>query len=451
MGRGRRRTAGWNRKSASARTTVTMAFAVLRAVLRASVPPWWSFAAAVAILAAQGCGRAGLSDSPEAARLEQYVHAPPLVWWSREARGREVRNFLGFLYHQVSEKGGRRRAVHFIWPLGMSSVEDLPDGETRRVFHALPFLWRTRLSEPSGAGYEYYQLRLNVLGPIFSLRADNYGEGYVNAHFLWPLGQYFRGEKRLGAELRKVHSFRLLPFVQFDRSWRPGRAPGGEGRPPGAGPSPGGGVARLKSPSSEVRLDERRAFRFLHLLLGMERDAGEGVTRIYLVGGSMRDRRTGRRSMVALWGLERGPSTDREHQLLWRFFVLRRSGAPRVRRTTSNSDAQDGQDGERQDERGHLTGMDRMGNGRHPVYPVDSRSPSDRWRLVQWMFRGSPRVAASAGPVFSYRSDWEADTKRVSVLTGLFSYNRVGLKKSGRILWFIPWRGRKPKPISPAD
>ncbi len=410
------------------------------------------------MLAAQGCGRAGLSDSPDASGLRQYIHAPPVIWWTRETReqgkcDREVRNFLGFLYHQVrettiSQEGGppgHRRAVHVLWPLGMSSVEGLPDGETTRRVRLVPLVWMTRRSEPSGAGHDYYQLRASVLGPIFSLRADNYGEGYVNAHFLWPLGQYFRGEKRLGAELRKFHSFRLLPFVQIERSWRPGRIPGAGLSPGLPDRRTGGRAARLKPPSSEVRLDERRTFRFLHLLLGMERDAARGVTRIYLVGASAKDRETGRRSIVALWGSERGPSTDSEHQLLWRFFVLKRSGAPGL---AMNRDTQDRQYGERPDEQRNPTGMhriDRMGDGKNPAHPVYPCSPSDRWRLVQWMFRGSPRVRGNVGPVFSYESDWEADTKRVSVLAGLFSYNRVGLKKSGRILWFIPWRGRERK------
>ena len=125
------------------------------------------------------------------------------------------------------------------------------------------------------------------------------------------------------------------------------------------------------------------------------------------------DRKTGHRSILALWGSERGPSTDREEQLLWRMLLLKRSGAPDLIASTL------------------------------PASPVgEAERPSDRWRLVQWMFRGSPKVRGRVGPLLSYESDWESDTKRVSVLLGLYSYRREGLKKSGRLLWFIPWRGR---------
>jgi hypothetical protein len=380
----------------------------------------------------------GLRDD---ARLRGRFHAPPLVWWTREGDGggegrREVRNFLGPLYHQYHEaaasrdgKAPAKRATHVMWPLVASSVEHFPDGETKRTFRALPFTWITRRSEPSGAGYDYYQIRANVLGAVFSLSADNYGEGYVSAHILMPLGKYFRGEKRVRGELRKFRSFRLVPIVHYERSWRPGKVARARGRLPGFQPglrsrgrfgevgSGADGAGRGQpgtGPSPEgIRLDERATFRFLHFLLGLEREAAKNVTRLYLVGTVPVDRKTGHSSILALWGSERGPSTDREDQLLWRMLLFKRSGAPEMIASTL------------------------------PASPAgDVERPSDRWRLVQWMFHGSPKVRSRVGPLFSYESDWESDTKRVSVLFGLCSYRREGLEKSGRLLWFIPWRGR---------
>jgi hypothetical protein len=297
------------------------------------------------------------------------------VSWTRDPGGvREVRNFLGPLYHQSQQDEGRTRTLNILWPL---------------------FTHRLR-ANPSGTGDFFYERRTNVLGPVFILRTDNYGRGYVDADFLWPLGQYFRGEKRTGDTVRSVIGLRFLPFFRSEWSWSPLK------------PSRGGALRLSEEGDAreeELHADERMYFRLVNVLFGM--DMEPTGRRMFLLGGAPVDD-DGNRTTFGIVAHENGPSIDFEHQLLWRAFLVKRWGSARIASPANERDA-----------------------------------PSDFWRSFQWMWRGPPRSLVRVGPVAVYQSDWEADTARFSVLAGLFSYERHGTSRRGRLLWFLPWSFRR--------
>jgi hypothetical protein len=331
-----------------------------------------------------GCVSTGDPNDPNAAKR---LVIPPIVIWSRDAdKQRESRSLFGPVYrHAFDNKGDKRkRSVDVLWPL---------------------FSHRLTL-ESSGAGDDKYDRRTNILlGWLYSARSDNYGKGYRNIQFLWPLGQYFRGEETSTGDVRSVRSFRFLPFVQYKRSWRP------------VDPRRESSMdlfsleheEKKTAAVTDLRHDERMHFRLLHVLFGLERD--HEVSRQFLVGGVPKSD-DGSKTTFGFWAHETGPSADFEHQLLWRAILFKRSGSREIISQTGNMD-----------------------------------KPSDYWRSFQWMWHGPPRTLVRMGPVFSYASDWLADTRRFSVLFGFFSVARDGPERRGRVFWFIPWKLRpKRKP-----
>jgi hypothetical protein len=340
------------------------------------------------------------------------LRRPPFVWCSREPDGsREARNFLGFLYRQVAQRSPTDRppapgdilsrdSLDVLWPVYHTASVVRADGRRSVTRRFLPFVSTRRQSEKSGAGADYTQLRVNVLGIVLSLRSDNYGRGMTEADFLWPLGHYFSGERDSrdgGREL--AQTFRFLPFVSAERTWRladEGLEIGLSGR---TGP-------READPSRGRRADRVR-LRVLHSLFGYERDAEARTKRAFLLGGAYADAADQRHA----WGLvswEGGPATDSDFGLLWQLlFVARRWGSAGLASAET---------GER---------------------------PSDLWRATKWLFRGSPGKLVKFTPFFNYESDWAADRKKVSILLGLWSYERDGADRRGRFLWFIPWGGRR--------
>jgi len=332
--------------------------------------PWWAAALAIAarsLLAALGQASAGCG----AAGADRSLRVPPIIWWTREASSaREVRSFLPPLYRQVQDDEGRSRSLSVLWPLYSFS----------------------RSSEPSGAGTEYYDLRLSVLGPVFSMRSDNYGEGRLRVQFLWPLGSWFRGETSSRGETRKVRAFRFLPIVHYERSWR--REPFSRGMSLRLEESPG-------APSG-ARLDERVHLRFLHVAFGYDAEAETGTRRCFVLGGAPAAE-DGTHATFGAMAFERGPGEDSEHQLFWRALLIKRWGS----------------------RQGIPSGGDR---------------PSDLWRALGRAFRGPPRTLVRLGPVASWESDREADRSRLSLVAGLFSMEREGSFYRGRVLWLVPWR-----------
>jgi hypothetical protein len=322
---------------------------------------------------------------------------PPVVWWTREAEGgREVRNFLGALYHQTRE-ADRKSELQLLWPLFLRKVAQEPDGRRVERLRMLPLFWASRESEPSGAGYDYVDFRLNVLGIVFTLHSDNYAGGRVRARFLLPLGEYVRGTAPTGERIKK---FRFLPLVQYERRWRPGL----ESRSVGVGLEDS--VLAREETEEEPHLDERVGFRFLHMLFGYDRDARADKMRLFLLGGALPNE-GGEKTTLALWGQERGPSTDVEHQLFYRFLLFKRSGAA-----------------------GMLPQGPRAGRG------------LCLWRGTQWLFHGSPRRLVRVGPLLRFASDWERDHCVFSLVSGLFAFERDGRSRRAKVLWLFSWRLR---------
>jgi hypothetical protein len=348
-----------------------------RVSARRAAPRWSSLAAATAVLAAIASGCAEERVAGEEPPRGTRVIIPPVLAWTRSRDGTsEKRNFLGPLYHQTQRDGGRKRSLNVLWPLFSHRID----------------------VERSGTGSFYYDRRMMVLGPVFVLRADNYGRGYVNIDFLWPLGQYFRGERRTRDSVRSVHSLRFLPVVGYEWSWRPVR--------PSRAPT-----LRLDDTPArgdevpELRVDERMRFRLLSIFFGVEMEPRR--RRIFLVGGAPAGE-DGTETTFGLIAHENGPSIDYEHQLFWRAFLVKR-----------------------------------WGSGPITAPSLVHRKPSDFWRAFQWMWHGPPRSLVRLGPIIDYQSDWEADSKRFSILAGLFSYERKGTTRRGRIFWVVPWAIRR--------
>ena len=329
----------------------------------------------VIVASLPGCGGPRGDDAGSDAPRRLVI--PPIVFWSRDRDlQRESRSLLGPVYrHAFDNKAEKRkRSVDVLWPLYSQRVA----------------------TESSGAGGEKYDRRTYLLlGWLYSARSDNYGKGYRNIQFLWPLGQYFRGEETSTGEVRSVRSFRFLPFVQHKRSWRP------------VDPARGARLSMLgldakPEVTEELRFDETMYFRLLHVLFGVERDPTH--SREFLVGGVPKND-DGTKTTFGLWAHERGPSADYEHQLLWRAILFKRSRSRDVTDETRTMD-----------------------------------KPSDFWRSFQWMWHGPPRTFVRLGPVLRYESDWLEDTKRFSVLFGFFAIERRGRERRAQIFWFIPLR-----------
>jgi hypothetical protein len=264
-------------------------------------------------------------------------------------------------------------------------------------------------------------VRLNFLGPLFHLSSDNYGGGYFRAQFLFALGQYFRGEKPSG---ERELSFRLIPFAEFKRTWFP--------RGPLRARSAVGGAAARSSRRgrTEYGTDERVLFRFFHFLFGYEREDDLNARRLFILGGSPVGP-DGRKEPIALMAYERGPSTDFEHHLLWRVLLFRRHGAGPLARVATTPEGAAPAPG--------IPGL-------LPAAPPRRAPPSERWRGLRWLFRGSPRTSVRVVPFLSYDSDWETDAKRVSILLGLLSYERGGGERRGRVFWLFRWRRPRLRP-----
>jgi len=378
-----------------------------------------------AVLAGGCTGHGAGTDVPGCLRR------PPFVWCSREPDGsREARNFLGFLYRQVAQRSptdrppapgtlsgageaGRklpgdilsRDSLDVLWPVYHTASVVRADGRRSVTRRFLPFVSTRRQSEKSGAGADYTQLRVNVLGIVLSLRSDNYGRGMTEADFLWPLGHYFIGERDShdgGREL--AQTFRFLPFVSAERTWRLGE----EGLEIGLSARTG---PREAGPPGGREADRVR-LRVLHSLFGYERDAEARTKHAFLLGGAYTDAARQRHA----WGLvscQRGPATDSDFGLLWQLlFVARRWGSAGLASAET------------------------------------SERPSDLWRATKWLFHGSPGKLVKFTPFFNYESDWASDRKKVSILLGLWSYERDGADRRGRFLWFFPWGGRRRRSAS---
>jgi hypothetical protein len=327
-----------------------------------------------------GCGSTAGITSDGISRTERFA-VPPVLMWSRNVeRQTENRNFLGTFFRRSQDivDGKRQKSLDVLWPLFSQRLE----------------------SEPKGTGGQYYRRHTSLmLGLIFSSRSDNYGDGYLNVHFLWPLGQYFRGERKTRDDDRTVRSFRFLPLLQYERSWR------------AVSPARPNTLGLLDfeaplSPKATLKIDERVHFRFLHIVYGMER--GPTQRRQFLIGGAPKDEQ-GRKTTFGLWAHESGPSADYEHQLFWRALLLKRWGSDRITMPSALE-----------------------------------REPSDFWRTFQWLWHGPPQTMVRLGPFMTFESDWESDSKRFSFLAGLFSVERQGPERRGKILWFIPWGRRRP-------
>ncbi len=465
---------------------------------------------------AGGCMGSGRSELQEAgsADVPGRLRLPPFVWYTGESGGnRRVRNFLGLLYHQVSEEARgaeeprsgaasptatsleaatrqpphvvgsaapdsrlsnnptlpgdavvRHSALHVLWPIYLRESTRRADGRRTETRRFLPFLWSRRQTEKSGAGSEYTRLRLFVLGPIFSLRSDDYGRGMTEVEFLWPLGHYFSGlSRRREGEI--TQTFRFLPFVSVERTWRLGEAADAWDlslRPRRGSSYLGEKGLPSASPADRVRL------RVLQPLFGYERDTMPRTKRMFILGGvSSVDKKEKhpwdswlaessatpasvlgppRKQLWGLWAHGRGPATDFEHQLLWQFFVVSRSGSEELAsrplvRSLEGSQASGVSFALRQ-------AQGRPGEGQAQGGPALSSSkggerPSDLWRATKWLFSGSPRRLVRLGPIASYEADWRSDWKRFSTFFGFFSYAREGRSRTVRFLWFIPWRLRE--------
>lgn len=368
---------------------------------------------AAGVLAAAGCATTGSIGPGGAAGPEGRLRLPPVVWWDRSPDGgREVRNFLGFLYDQraetsplpasssVTAAGGSpsegrvvsRSSLHILWPLYHRSAVVGADGMRTTTRSLMPFVWASRRSEPSGRGTEYVRRRVVVPPLLFSLRSDNYGSGQLEYEFLWPLGKYFRGERFSGGRREMARSFIFRPFVRYERTWP--LATGSSGLARGAGAGDG-----AERPGEVVRL------RVLNPIFGYERDADLRRKRAFLLGGiADGEGKEGQRTL-GLLAAEKGPGTDYEFQAVWQFFMVKRSGSEDLA------------------SRAFAAGK-----------------PSDMWRATKWLFGGSPRKQFRLGPIVNYKADWSKDRKEFSILFGLISYSREGDRRRGRFLWVIPWR-----------
>lgn len=310
---------------------------------------------------ALGCALAGGCN-----QNNQKLLAPPLIWWTRKAPpGPETRCFLPPLYRQTQKDEGRETHLDILWPLYSYSRE----------------------SEPSGTGGEYYDVRLSVLGILFSMRSDNYGAGRTKIQFLWPLGSYFSGETSERGEMRRVLSFNLLPFVHYERSWRR------ESQLRSAS------VRSNQIPAASPRPDERVYLRVLHITFGTDMEAHTGKQRCFILGAAPTGD-DGSKTTFGAIAFERGPGMDFEYQLFWRAILFKSYGSS----------------------------------------TPTSLKVSDLWRSLQKLWKGPPHKLIRLGPVASWESDWESDRSMLSILAGLFSMERKGLSREGRVLWFFPWR-----------
>jgi hypothetical protein len=335
-------------------------------------------------------------------------------------RGTRSRNFLGVLYHQAvqeasagpDEERGRisggavsRNSLYALAGLYRRRSVSFADGKRVEERSVLPLAHSRTETEPSGRGFRYVKRRVKVLpfGWLLSLESDNYGSGVLDAHFLYPLGRYFRGERLSGDGRREfAKTFSLLPLWSYERTWLPPADDAGARPRLRAGTLKATPAARGRVRAGALGREESVRFRLLQILFGYERETSTDRARAFVLGGAPEDVR-GEKHAIALWSRERGPSTDYRHGLLWRAITAERSGGARL-------------------------ASDRGPGG-----------PSETWEGLKWYFSGSPRKFVRVGPLASYGSDWRTDSRRFTLFLGLFSYVRTGRLRGGRILWFIPW------------
>jgi hypothetical protein len=320
-----------------------------------------------------GCSSSAAVDE---AATERVVIPPVLVWSRSGNHERESRSLLGpFFRHALDDTGSMsKRSIDILWPL---------------------FAHRST-SESSGAGGVRYDRRTRVLGGLlYASHADNYGRGYLDVQFLWPLGHYFRGEDASRDEVRSVESFRFLPIMQYRRSWRP--------MDPSKSAALQLDAEAGETREEEIRIDEKMYLRIVNVgvhLFGLEVEPE--VRRQFVLGG-VPTNDDGSKITFGLWGHEQGPSADYEHQLLWRAVLLKKWGSREIASAAA-----------------------------------DARKPSDFWRAFEWLWHGPPRTQVRLGPIMTYEADWSADVRRLSVLFGLFSMDRDGDRRSIRLLWVVP-------------